>query len=141
MSSAGERTGLSRGPISRPLAPDGGRNIWSKISRREGTVGPYQLRCHLLPRQSCLASTDFDAGSSREGVEWVGDHTAEWFRSRVPTSTAVVNEMKDAGVLIFAGGRMWAGKIAVGCGWPQEVRRFGPQPPGTRHVEWDTPRA
>ena len=21
--------------------------------------------------------------------------------------------------------RMWAGKIAVACGWPQEVRRFG----------------
>jgi hypothetical protein len=26
--------------------------------------------------------------------------------------------------------RMWAGKIAEACGWPQEVRRFGrsPQP-------------
>ncbi len=24
--------------------------------------------------------------------------------------------------------RMWAGKIAVACGWPQEVRRFGPRP-------------
>ena len=24
--------------------------------------------------------------------------------------------------------RMWAGKLAVACGWPQEVRRFGPQP-------------
>jgi hypothetical protein len=23
--------------------------------------------------------------------------------------------------------RMWAGKIAEGCGWPQEVRRFKPQ--------------
>ena len=23
--------------------------------------------------------------------------------------------------------RMWAGKIAVACGWPQEVRRFKPQ--------------
>jgi hypothetical protein len=21
--------------------------------------------------------------------------------------------------------RLWAGKIAVACGWPQEVRRFG----------------
>lgn len=21
--------------------------------------------------------------------------------------------------------RMWAGKVAVACGWPQEVRRFG----------------
>ena len=30
------------------------------------------------------------------------------------------------------GARLWAGKIAVACGWPQEVRRFGvaTQPPG-----------
>jgi hypothetical protein len=24
--------------------------------------------------------------------------------------------------------RMWAGKVAVACGWPQEVRRFKPRP-------------
>jgi hypothetical protein len=24
--------------------------------------------------------------------------------------------------------RLWAGKIAVACGWPQEVRRFKPNP-------------
>ncbi|WP_067435770.1 YciI family protein [Nocardioides jensenii] len=24
--------------------------------------------------------------------------------------------------------KMWAGKVAVGCGWPQEVRRFGAIP-------------
>ena len=121
--------------------------------------------------------------------QWVGDHTEEWFQSRVPTSMAVMNEMKDAGVLIYAGGleeegtplftafsaddtsgtlsitdgpyvettevlggltiidvedeeaaRMWAGKIAVGCGWPMEVRRIKSQPEGTRHVEWDRPR-
>ena len=24
--------------------------------------------------------------------------------------------------------RMWAGKLAEACGWPQEVRRFGPKP-------------
>jgi hypothetical protein len=106
--------------------------------------------------------------------QWVGDHTEEWFRGRVEPSMAVVNEMKAAGVLVFAGGleensdevfsadatsgtltftdgpfvettevlggltivdvpdvetaRMWAGKIAEGCGWPQEVRRFGPVP-------------
>ena len=105
--------------------------------------------------------------------QWVGDHTEEWFRSRGPTSMAVVNEMKAAGVLVYAGGldeeveqafsadatsgtltftdgpfvetteflggltivdvedeaaaRMWAGKIAEGCGWPQEVRRFKPR--------------
>ena len=84
-----------------------------------------------------------------------------------------MNEMKAAGVYVFAGGleedgpvysadptrgdvlitdgpyvetkewlggfavvdvaddeaaKMWAGKIAEACGWPQEVRRFAPQP-------------
>ena len=24
--------------------------------------------------------------------------------------------------------KVWAGKVAEGCGWPQEVRRFGPVP-------------
>jgi hypothetical protein len=28
--------------------------------------------------------------------------------------------------------RRWAGKIAEGCGWPQEVRRFKSAPPGWR---------
>ena len=105
--------------------------------------------------------------------QWVGDHSEEWFASRVEPSMAVVEEMKAAGVYVFAGGleeggpvfsadarsgevvttdgpfvetteflggfcvidvgtedeaRMWAGKVAVGCGWPQEVRRFGRQP-------------
>jgi hypothetical protein len=86
---------------------------------------------------------------------------------------AVVDEMKAAGVDVFAGGleadgpvysadptggavlitdgpyvetkeflggfavvdvaddgaaKMWAGKLAEACGWPQEVRRFGQQP-------------
>jgi hypothetical protein len=106
--------------------------------------------------------------------QWVGDHTEEWFRSRVPTSMAVVREMEEAGVWVFGGGleeegrivsadatsgsvmitegpyaettehlggfcvidvpddataEMWAGKVAEGCGWPQEVRRFKPRPP------------
>ncbi len=26
---------------------------------------------------------------------------------------------------------MWAGKVAEACGWPQEVRRFKPQPRAT----------
>ncbi len=106
--------------------------------------------------------------------QWVGEHDPEWFQSRVEPSMAVVDEMRAAGVLIFAGGleedtaevfsadatsgtviitdgpfvetteflggltiidvtdeadaRMWAGRIAEGCGWPQEVRRFGPVP-------------
>jgi hypothetical protein len=105
--------------------------------------------------------------------QWVGDHTEEWFRGRGPLAMAVVDEMKAAGVYVFAGGleedgpvysadptggavlitdgpyvetkeflggfavvdvaddgaaKMWAGKLAEACGWPQEVRRFGQQP-------------
>ena len=101
---------------------------------------------------------------------WVGEHTSEWFGSRGPLARAVVEDMKTAGVYVFAGGleedpadafsadatsgalvitdgpfietkewfggltvvdvpddetaTMWAGKVAVACGWPQEVRRF-----------------
>ena len=36
--------------------------------------------------------------------QWVGDHTEEWFRGRGPLAMAVVNEMKAAGVYLFAGG-------------------------------------
>jgi len=36
--------------------------------------------------------------------QWVGDHTAEWFASRGPLANAVVSEMRDAGVLVFAAG-------------------------------------
>jgi hypothetical protein len=106
--------------------------------------------------------------------QWVGDHDLEWFMGRVEPSMAVIHEMEDAGVLVFAGGleedlaqafsadgtsgtmvvtdgpytetteylggitvidvpdletaKMWAARIADGCGWPQEVRRFKPRP-------------
>ena len=105
--------------------------------------------------------------------QWVGDHPEEWFRGRGALVMAVVDEMKAAGVYLFAGGleeegpiysadatsgtlvmtdgpyvetkeflggfavvevaddevaKMWAGKLAEACGWPQEVRRFGRQP-------------
>lgn len=105
--------------------------------------------------------------------QWVGDHTEEWFRGRGPLAMAVTEEMKAAGVYVFAGGleedidtafsadatsgtlvitdgpfveskefiggfavvdvaddeaaKMWAGRVAEACGWPQEVRRFKPQ--------------
>ncbi|WP_395656772.1 YciI family protein [Nocardioides sp.] len=36
--------------------------------------------------------------------QWVGDHSEEWFRGRGPLAMAVVNEMEDAGVLVYAGG-------------------------------------
>ena len=105
--------------------------------------------------------------------QWVGDHTEEWFRSRGPLAMGVVNDMKAAGVYVFAGGleedgpvysadptgkdvvvsdgpyvetkeflggfaivdvpddetaKMWAARIAEGCGWAHEVRKFAPQP-------------
>ena len=106
--------------------------------------------------------------------QWVGDHSEEWFRGRGQLARAVLEEMRAAGVYVFAGGleedvedaftadatsgtltftdgpyaetkeylggftvvdvpdveaaRMWAGKVAEACGWPQEVRRFKPQP-------------
>jgi len=102
--------------------------------------------------------------------QWVGDHPAEWYDSRGLLARALMQEMNDAGVLVFAEGlterientvtadatsgtltfiegrysetpeylggmtivnvssdeeaRMWAGKIAEACGWPQEIRRF-----------------
>jgi hypothetical protein len=36
--------------------------------------------------------------------QWVGDHTEEWFRARGPLAMAVVDDMKAAGVYVFAGG-------------------------------------
>lgn len=48
--------------------------------------------------------------------QWVGDHPAEWYDTRGPLARAVVAEMEEA--------NMWGAKIAVACGWPQEVRKF-----------------
>ena len=107
--------------------------------------------------------------------QWVGDHSEEWFLGRVQPSMAVIEEMQEAGVYVFAGGleegapvyaadatsgevvvtdgpyvetteflggftvidvpddetaKQWAGRVAVGCGWPQELRRIG-EAPGT----------
>lgn len=97
--------------------------------------------------------------------QWVGEHPAEWYETRGPLARAVVAEMKEAGVLVFAGGLIeeieeavgfdengvkgghlsqgefvggltiinvdndeeantWGAKVAVACGWPQEVRKF-----------------
>lgn len=36
--------------------------------------------------------------------QWVGDHPHEWFLSRVEPSMAVIGEMQEAGVYVFAGG-------------------------------------
>lgn len=42
--------------------------------------------------------------------QWVGDHSEEWFEARGPLSREVVEEMKEAGVLVFAGGVRGRGK-------------------------------
>ena len=34
----------------------------------------------------------------------MGDHPAEWYETRGPLARAVVENMKEAGVLVFAGG-------------------------------------
>jgi hypothetical protein len=43
--------------------------------------------------------------------QWVGDHSEEWFRERVQPAMAVVNEMKEAGVYVFAGGLEEGGPV------------------------------
>ena len=108
--------------------------------------------------------------------DWVPDLTEDDLREASRRVRPLVAEMKEAGVLIFTGGRddeapvfsvdassgtplftdgpyvetkehlggfavvdvadeqaarLWAGKIAVACGWPQEVRRFQPVRPRT----------
>jgi hypothetical protein len=42
--------------------------------------------------------------------QWVGDHSEEWFRGRGPLAMAVVDEMKAAGVYVFAGGAGGGGR-------------------------------
>lgn len=37
--------------------------------------------------------------------QWVGEQTEAWFAARGPLAKAVVEEMKEAGVYVFAGGR------------------------------------
>ena len=46
--------------------------------------------------------------------QWVGDHTDEWFSSRGPLARAVVEEMRAAGVLVFAGGLVEEIELAKG---------------------------
>jgi hypothetical protein len=47
--------------------------------------------------------------------QWVGDHSSEWFQSRGPLARAVVSEMEDAGVVVFAGGLEEEIKLAFGA--------------------------
>ncbi|MGA0866126.1 MAG: hypothetical protein ACO3YA_03950 [Candidatus Nanopelagicaceae bacterium] len=98
--------------------------------------------------------------------QWVGDHSLDWFQARGPMARAVVEDMKEAGVLVIAGGldediqkaigvnangeitapislsgdylggltiieveneieaKKWGAKVAIACGWPQEIREI-----------------
>jgi hypothetical protein len=47
--------------------------------------------------------------------QWVGDHPAEWYEPRGPLARAVVAEMKEAGVLVFAGGLEEEIHLALGA--------------------------
>lgn len=47
--------------------------------------------------------------------QWVGDHPAEWYEPRGPLSQGVVEEMKAAGVLVFAGGLEEEIELAFGA--------------------------
>ena len=46
--------------------------------------------------------------------QWVGDHSEEWFSSRGPLSRAVVDEMREAGIVLFAGGLVEEIELAFG---------------------------
>ena len=46
--------------------------------------------------------------------QWVGDHPAEWYESRGPLARQVVSEMKEADVLVFAGGLVEEIELAFG---------------------------
>jgi hypothetical protein len=43
--------------------------------------------------------------------QWVGDHSQEWFEARGPLAKAVVDEIRAAGALVFAGGLEEDGRV------------------------------
>ena len=47
--------------------------------------------------------------------QWVGEHSSECFQSRGPLARAVVSEMEDAGVVVFAGGLEEEIELAIGA--------------------------
>jgi hypothetical protein len=75
---------------------------------------PHHHRCHANIGVSITTVSDHYVRQGEGAVmteyliyfnqQWVGDHTEEWFRGRGPLARAVVAEMKDAGVYVFAGG-------------------------------------
>ncbi len=56
--------------------------------------------------------------------QWVGDHPEEWYESRGPLARAVVAEMKEAGVFVFAGGLVE--EIEESFGFDETGAEIGP---------------
>ena len=56
--------------------------------------------------------------------QWVGDHSEEWFNSRGPLARQVVEELKSANALVFAGGLVE--EIDVGFGFDENGLEIGP---------------
>jgi hypothetical protein len=55
--------------------------------------------------------------------QWVGDHSEAWFQSRGPRAREVVDEMRAANVLVFAGGLVE--EVASGWGFDQTGTEVG----------------
>ena len=53
--------------------------------------------------------------------EWVAEHTPEQIDRKAVASRALIEQMREAGVLRFANGGL---DLAVVLDWPQEVHRF-----------------
>jgi hypothetical protein len=68
------------------------------------------------------------------------DHDSPAYAADATSGTVVITDGPYVETTEFLGGfavvdvaddeaaKVWAGKLAVGCGWPQEVRRFGSMP-------------
>jgi len=56
--------------------------------------------------------------------QWVGDHSEEWFNSRGPLARQVVEELKAANALVFAGGLVE--EIELGFGFDENGVEIGP---------------
>jgi len=53
--------------------------------------------------------------------QWVGNHSPEWFASRGPLARQAVEEMKEAGVLVFADGLVEEIEAAFGVNEAGEI--------------------
>ena len=53
--------------------------------------------------------------------QWVGDHPAEWYDARGPLARKVVEDLKEAGALVFAGGLVEEIELAFGANDAGEI--------------------